>query len=197
MFLYYDLGADYEREADVMAIYESGEDYLEAVLMIEKEKGMVRSIDVANQLGFSKPSVSVAVRNLCADGHLTMDDDKHLRLTEKGRAIAEEIYDRHRTLEAILVSLGVPEEQAEELRQLLVMHEKATGSKKARVILAHFDAYLPKFKAVISDEYLCAMSSYRNQNDMRCCANCKHSYYRIGLIPYCKNPNQWIKETGV
>ena len=39
--------------------------------------------------------------------------------------------------------------------------------------------------------------SYRNQNDLKCCANCKHSYYRIGLIPYCKNPNQWIKETGV
>ena len=96
-----------------MAIYESGEDYLEAVLMIEQQKGMVRSIDIANQLGFSKPSVSIAVRNLCASGHLEMDGDKHVRLTDKGRAIAEEIYDRHRTLEAILVSLGVPEEQAE------------------------------------------------------------------------------------
>ena len=94
-----------------MAIYESGEDYLEAVLMIEQQKGMVRSIDIANQLGFSKPSVSIAVRNLCASGHLEMDGDKHVRLTDKGRAIAEEIYDRHRTLEAILVSLGVPKEQ--------------------------------------------------------------------------------------
>ena len=96
-----------------MAIYESGEDYLEAVLMIEKEKGMVRSIDVVNQLGYSKPSISVAVRNLCASGHLVMDENKHLRLTDEGRAIAERIYDRHQTLEAILVWLGVEKEQAE------------------------------------------------------------------------------------
>ena len=61
-----------------MAIYESGEDYLEAVLMIEREKGMVRSVDIANQLGYSKPSVSVAVRILCDSGHLTMDEGKHL-----------------------------------------------------------------------------------------------------------------------
>ena len=96
-----------------MAIYESGEDYLEAVLMIEQKKGMVRSIDIANQLGYSKPSISVAVKNLCASGYLIMDEDKHLRLTEEGRAIAERIYDRHRTLEAVLVSLGVDEAQAE------------------------------------------------------------------------------------
>ncbi len=96
-----------------MAIYESGEDYLEAVLMIEREKGMVRSVDIANQLGYSKPSVSVAVRILCDSGHLTMDEGKHLHLTEAGRAVAERIYDRHRTLEAILVSLGVERKQAE------------------------------------------------------------------------------------
>ena len=96
-----------------MALYESGEDYLEAVLMIEKKKGMVRSIDIVNQLGYSKPSISVAVKNLCAAGYLTMDEDKHLRLTESGRAIAERIYDRHRTLEAILISLGVEPQQAE------------------------------------------------------------------------------------
>ena len=95
-----------------MAIYESGEDYLEAILMIGQEKGMVRSVDIANQLGYSKPSVSVAVRNLCDSGHLTMDEDKHLHLTEAGKAVAEQIYDRHRTLEAILVSLGVNKAQA-------------------------------------------------------------------------------------
>ena len=96
-----------------MAIYESGEDYLEAVLMIEKEKGMVRSIDIVNQLGYSKPSISVAVKNLCAGGYLVMDEDKHLRLTEAGRVIAERIYDRHRTLEAVLTALGVDRAQAE------------------------------------------------------------------------------------
>jgi len=96
-----------------MAIYESGEDYLEAVLMIEREKGMVRSIDIVNQLGYSKPSISVAVKNLCSDGYLVMDEDKHLRLTEAGRVIAERIFDRHRTLEAVLIALGVDREQAE------------------------------------------------------------------------------------
>ncbi len=96
-----------------MAIYESGEDYLEAVLMVEKEKGMVRSIDVANRLGYSKPSVSVAVKNLVAGEYLTMEKSKHLKLTEKGRAIAERIYDRHRTLGAVLMSLGVDKAQAE------------------------------------------------------------------------------------
>ena len=96
-----------------MAIYESGEDYLEAVLMVEKEKGMVRSVDIVNLLGYSKPSISVAVKNLCASGHLTMDEHKNLRLTEEGRTIAERIYDRHRTLEAVLVSLGVERAQAE------------------------------------------------------------------------------------
>ena len=95
-----------------MAIYESGEDYLEAILMIGQEKGMVRSVDIANQLGYSKPSVSVAVRNLCDSGHLTMDEDKHLHLTDAGKAVAERIYDRHRTLEAILISLGVDKAQA-------------------------------------------------------------------------------------
>ena len=95
-----------------MAIYESGEDYLEAILMIGQEKGMVRSVDIANHLGYSKPSVSVAVRNLCESGHITMDEDKHLHLTEEGKAVAERIYDRHRTLEAILISLGVDKVQA-------------------------------------------------------------------------------------
>lgn len=95
-----------------MAIYESGEDYLEAILMIGQEKGMVRSVDIANQLGYSKPSVSVAVRNLCESGHITMDEDKYVHLTEAGKAVAEQIYDRHRTLEAILVSLGVDKAQA-------------------------------------------------------------------------------------
>ena len=94
-------------------INKSGEDYLEAVLMIEKEKGMVRSIDVVNRLGFSKPSISVAVRNLCESGHLLMDEDKHLHLTDAGRSIAERIYERHRTLETIFVSLGVDRKQAE------------------------------------------------------------------------------------
>lgn len=97
-----------------MAIYESGEDYLEAILMLQQEKGYVRSIDLANHLGYSKPSISVAVKTLGAEGYLVMDEaDKHLTLTEKGRGVAERIYERHRTLEAILIGLGVDKDQAE------------------------------------------------------------------------------------
>lgn len=97
-----------------MAIYESGEDYLEAILMIRQEKGYVRSVDLANHLGYSKPSVSVAVKTLGAEGYLVMDEeDKHLSLTGKGEAVAQRIYERHRTLEAILVGLGVGRQQAE------------------------------------------------------------------------------------
>ena len=92
---------------------ESSEDYLEAILMLKEQIGKVRSIDIVYKLGYSKPSISVAVKNLCSDGYLVMDEDKHLRLTEAGRAIAERIYDRHRTLEAVLIALGVDREQAE------------------------------------------------------------------------------------
>ncbi len=96
-----------------MANNKSVEDYLEAVLMVEKKKGWVRSIDISYHLGFSKPSVSVAVKNLCSSGYLVMDEYKCLHLTEAGREIAERVYDRHRTLEAIFVSLGVDRTQAE------------------------------------------------------------------------------------
>ncbi len=97
-----------------MEINKSVEDYLEAVLMVEKKKGWVRAIDVGNLLGFTKPSVCVAVKNLCSSGHLVRDEYKCLHLTETGREIAERVYDRHRTLEAILVSLGVDRKQAEQ-----------------------------------------------------------------------------------
>ena len=95
-----------------MTVHKSGEDYLEAVLMIERSKGTVRSIDIVNLMGFSKPSVSIAMKNLCSSGYLVMDEDKHLHLTDAGREIAERIYERHRTLEDIFVFLGVDRAQA-------------------------------------------------------------------------------------
>ena len=92
---------------------ESGEMYLETILRLSKQQPMVRAIDVSEYMNYSKPSISVAVKNLCTDGYLVMDEDKHLRLTEAGRAVAERIYDRHRTLEAVLTALGVDRAQAE------------------------------------------------------------------------------------
>lgn len=91
-----------------MKIHESAENYLEAILMIQLEKGTVRSIDVAHQLSFSKPSVSRAVSLLRENGYIVMDRDGLLELTPTGRKIAETIYERHILLSNWLTSLGVP-----------------------------------------------------------------------------------------
>ncbi len=97
-----------------MALRQSGEDYLEAILILREKKGTVRSVDVAAQLGFSRPSVSRAMSLLRASGHVTMDEDGSLRLTESGEMIAQAIYERHRLLTDWLVSLGVSRTLAEE-----------------------------------------------------------------------------------
>lgn len=97
-----------------MAVHKSGEDYLEAILMIQESRGACRSIDVAHHLGVSKPSVSVAMGHLRDDGMVVMDQDGFLCLTEAGRTIAEEIYARHRVLTDFFRSIGVPPQVAEE-----------------------------------------------------------------------------------
>lgn len=96
-----------------MNIYESAEDYLGAIYTLTVEKGYARSIDVANALGYSKPSVSVAMKQLEANGYISRDDSRLLHLEPKGLEIAERVYVRHETIAAILVSLGVSEENAE------------------------------------------------------------------------------------
>lgn len=95
-----------------MKIQESAENYLEAILELEKRKGNVRSIDVANHLGFSKPSVSVAMKAFREDGYVTVDGDGNLSLTEKGRVVAERVYERHNIIAKALILLGVSEETA-------------------------------------------------------------------------------------
>lgn len=95
-------------------LHASGEDYLEAVLMLQKQKGMVRSIDLARHMGFSKPSISHAVATLREGGFLTVDEDGHLHLTDAGREVAEKIYERHQFFTAHLIELGVAPVQAEQ-----------------------------------------------------------------------------------
>ena len=90
-----------------MQIYASAEDYLEAILVIGKRRGVVRSIDIANELGFSKPSVSVAMKNLRNREYITVSEDGYLHLTDEGRKIAESVYERHTLLTDWLVHLGV------------------------------------------------------------------------------------------
>lgn len=97
-----------------MKIHESAENYLETILMIKNKKGAVRSIDIANELGFSKPSVSVAMKNLRENGYIDVDKNGYITLLEKGKTIAQTIYERHTTLSKWLISLGVDSKTATE-----------------------------------------------------------------------------------
>ncbi len=95
-----------------MKIHQSAEDYLEKILMIRERKGEVHSIDIANELGFSKPSVSVAMKNLRQAGYISMDGNGAITLEPPGYEIANRIYQRHKLLTRILAALGVDEETA-------------------------------------------------------------------------------------
>ena len=95
-----------------MAIAESGEMYLESIFVLSEKKGQVRSIDVCEYMGYSKPSVSRAVKILKNEGYITVGDDGALSLTAKGRQVAESMYERHTMLTSFLVSIGVDPETA-------------------------------------------------------------------------------------
>ena len=97
-----------------MTIHESAEDYLEAILRLQLEKGYARSVDVAMLLNVSKPSVSVAMKRLREEGKITMDDNGFITLTETGKEIAEMIYTRHQFFSDLLMKIGVDEETAVE-----------------------------------------------------------------------------------
>ena len=91
---------------------ESLEDYLETILMLQKSKGQVRSIDIANEMSFTKPSVSVAMKNLREKGYITMDSTGYITLTEAGRQRAEDVLERHTLLADLLMRIGVSKETA-------------------------------------------------------------------------------------
>lgn len=95
-----------------MSVHESGEMYLEAILVQSKKNSFVRSIDVSEYLGYSKPSVSRAMGILRREGYILMNKDGAITLTDSGRAIAEKIYERHTVLSKLLMHLGVNEETA-------------------------------------------------------------------------------------
>ena len=97
-----------------MHLQESGEMYLETILILKTRKGAVRSIDVANEMGYSKPSISRAVSHLREGGYVDMDDDGYLTLTDAGLEVASKIYERHRVLSRMLIMLGVDEKVATE-----------------------------------------------------------------------------------
>ena len=121
-----------------MSLQESGEMYLETIYVLSKKSDSVRSLAVAEQMGFSKPSVSRAVKLLKEGEYLTVDKDGYLHLTESGLAVAKKIYERHTVLTELLVSLGVSRETAAE------------------------DAC--KIEHVISDESFAAMKNHLNSH---------------------------------
>lgn len=92
-----------------MQIRASAEDYLETILLLSRKTGPVRSIDIVEEMGFSKPSVSVAMKKLREDAFIAMDHDGYITLTKKGEKAAKDVYDRHSTLYDWLVSIGVKE----------------------------------------------------------------------------------------
>lgn len=95
-----------------MAINESAENYLETILMLSKKLPVVRSVDIANELGFKKSSISIAMKNLRENNHITVSDAGFISLTESGKQIAEMIYERHELISSWLISMGVSEETA-------------------------------------------------------------------------------------
>ena len=96
-----------------MRIHKSAEDYLEMILRLTEEKGYARSVDIAMGLGVSKPSVSVAMKQLREGGYIVMDKDNYISLTDTGMEIAQRIYERHKVLTRMLAMIGVDEKIAE------------------------------------------------------------------------------------
>jgi len=97
-----------------MAIHESAEDYLESILVLQNKNASVHSIDIVNDLGYSRPSVSIAMKKLRESGHIEMAPDGEITLTESGYEIASSVYERHTTLKKLFMSIGIPEAIADE-----------------------------------------------------------------------------------
>ena len=118
-----------------MSLYESGQMYLETIYVLSKEKNFVRSIDVGEHLGYSKPSVSRAVSTLKKDGYITVGEDGGLQLTEKGLEVAQTMYERHTVLTKLLMGLGVEESIASEdaCRMEHVLSEESFAAIKAHM----------------------------------------------------------------
>ena len=118
-----------------MEIHKSAEDYLETILKLQMQNGQVRSLDIVAEMHFSKPSVSVAMKKLRESGHVLMDENGLLTLTEEGQAIAQRIYERHQILTRLLTALGVDEETAAE-EACKIEHDLSDGTFEK--IKAHF-----------------------------------------------------------
>jgi Mn-dependent DtxR family transcriptional regulator len=89
-----------------LKLHESAENYLEAILILQRKNGVVRNMDIATHLGFSRPSVTIAMKNLLANGYVAIENDS-IALTDSGRAVAEKVYDKHNVIAGFLTDIGV------------------------------------------------------------------------------------------
>ena len=96
-----------QARGDYLQVHESAENYLETILILSQRHPQVRSIDIVNELDFSKPSVSVAMKNLRQQGFITMDENGHIKLTSSGKKLAESVYERHTLVTDFLIKIGV------------------------------------------------------------------------------------------
>jgi len=121
-----------------MSIHESGEMYLETIHVLLKKNGAVRSVDVSEHMGYSKPSVSRAVGLLKRNGYILVDDDGYIALTDAGEQVAQKIYERHTILSTLLVALGVdPAVAAEDACRM----EHAISDESFEAIKRHMEKY--------------------------------------------------------
>ncbi|MBR5516763.1 MAG: metal-dependent transcriptional regulator [Firmicutes bacterium] len=121
-----------------MKIHESAENYLETIHMLKRQNGSVRSIDIAHELGFSKPSVSVAMKNLREHGYIVVNDGGSIELTDLGQQVADRMFERHTLLTNCLVALGVsPEVAAEDACKI----EHVLSDESFKAIKAHEDKF--------------------------------------------------------
>ena len=97
-----------------MALLKSGEDYLEVILTLSKKQTEIHAIDIVNELNYSKPSVSIALKKLKEKGYIEIDNQSHIHLTDEGLNIATGVYERHKLLTDILIHIGVPKDIAED-----------------------------------------------------------------------------------
>ena len=127
-----------------MQIHESAEDYLETILLLHLRNGQVRSIDIVNEMGYSKPSISVAMKRLRENGYITMDRDGLITLTPSGMDIASRMLDRHHTLTKFLMELGVDAKTAEEDACKM---EHDISQESFEKIKAHYNNFIKRDEA--------------------------------------------------
>lgn len=124
-----------------MVIHQSAEDYLEVIHVLKQRLGMVRSIDIVNELHYKKPSVSVAMKKLRENGYILTDADGYITLTDKGQEVADRIYERHQVLTSMLMALGVDEETAA-ADACKIEHDLSPQTFEC--LKAHLDQFLKK-----------------------------------------------------